>query len=70
MDTHYQGDLLLTEQSTTSRKLMSTLDKLDIGNSKTLFLARTGTSQAFEMRRAHKSPNYTTSWSDLPRIKC
>ena len=69
-DSHYQGDLLQEEQSSASRQLMATLDGLNVGNSKTVFLARTGSSKKFEMRQASKSPNYTTSWSELPKVKC
>jgi len=66
----YQGDLLQEEQSNESKALMSIIDKINIGNTKNIFLARTGTSKKFEEKKAHKSPDYMTSWLDLPRIKC
>ncbi|OUS36656.1 DNA polymerase V subunit UmuC ['Osedax' symbiont bacterium Rs2_46_30_T18] len=52
-------------------KLMQCLDLI---NSKygrgTLHLAGQGIEQKFAMRREYLSPQYTTRWSDIPRIKC
>ncbi len=67
---HYQGDLLQEEQSSGSKKLMAILDQVNIGNARNIYIGRTGTSKRFESKREKKSPDYLTSWHELPRIKC
>jgi DNA polymerase V len=67
---HYQADLLEPEQSNSSRELMKVIDKLNIGNQKNVFLARTPKETQWDMKREFKSPEYTTSWCYLPKIKC
>lgn len=67
---HYQADLLEPEQSKTSRELMKVIDKLNSGNQKTIFLARSPKKTQWDMKREFKSPEYTTDWSNLPRIRC
>lgn len=67
---HYQADLLEPEQSNSSRELMKVIDKLNIGNQKNVFLARTPKETQWDMKREYKSPEYTTNWCYLPKIKC
>ncbi|NMS01435.1 DUF4113 domain-containing protein, partial [Vibrio parahaemolyticus] len=38
--------------------------------SETVFLAAQGISQKWSMRRQMLTPQYTTRWVDLPKIKC
>ncbi|WP_462055521.1 DUF4113 domain-containing protein, partial [Vibrio cholerae] len=35
-----------------------------------IFLAAQGITQKWAMRREMLSPQYTTRWKDLPKIKC
>jgi DNA polymerase V len=51
-------------------KLMETLDRINQKYSKgTVKIASEGIDNAWVMRRGAKSPNYTGSWSELPRVK-
>ncbi|MBD6969805.1 DUF4113 domain-containing protein, partial [Vibrio parahaemolyticus] len=36
----------------------------------TLFLGSQGIDRRFEMRRELLTPQYTTCWKDLPKIRC
>lgn len=67
---HYQSDLLEAEQSANSIALMKVLDSLNSGNQKTIFLGRSPKKTEWDMKRLFKSPEYTTSWRDLPKIRC
>lgn len=50
--------------------LMSTLDAINKKYSRgTIKLASEGVTNSWAMRRAFKSPDYTTCWADLPRLK-
>jgi DNA polymerase V len=69
-NTHYQSDLLEPEQSKASRSLMKVIDTLNAGNQKNIFLARSPKKTEWDMRREFKSPEYTTKWRDLPKIRC
>ena len=69
-DKHYQADLLHPEQSQRTRSLMTVIDTLNRHNQKKVFLARSLKKTEWDMKRLFKSPEYTTSWKDLPRIKC
>ena len=68
--THYQSDLLAPEQSSASRSLMKVIDTLNAGNQKNIFLGRSPPITEWSMKRDFLSPEYTTRWADLPRIKC
>jgi DNA polymerase V len=51
--------------------LMKILDRLnDKYGRDTLFLAAQGTEQKWDMRREFLTPQYSTKWHSLPRIKC
>ena len=67
---YYQADLLEPEQSNASRELMKVIDAINAGNQKNIFLARSPKLTQWDMKREFKSPEYTTNWGDLPRIKC
>ncbi|MDE1236314.1 Y-family DNA polymerase [Vibrio aestuarianus] len=52
-------------------KLMDVYDRLNNKfGSETVFLAAQGISQKWSMRRQMLTPQYTTRWVDLPKIKC
>ncbi|WP_158969459.1 Y-family DNA polymerase [Paraglaciecola sp. L3A3] len=73
MDLHseqlFQYDLF--SPSTDNPKLMSCMDTINarFGRS-TLHTAAKGFEQKFAMRREFLSPQYTTKWSDIPKILC
>jgi DNA polymerase V len=51
--------------------LMNILDQLNEKYGRnTLFLAAQGTEQKWDMRREFLTPQYSTKWHSLPRIKC
>lgn len=51
-------------------KLMATLDRINQKYSKgTVKLASEGIDKAWVMRRGAKSPNYTGSWEELPKVR-
>jgi DNA polymerase V len=65
----YQYDLF--NQSCDDPKLMSCMDSINarFGRS-TLHMAAKGFEQKFAMRREFLSAQYTTKWSDIPKIMC
>tara|TARA_B110000196_G_scaffold179557_1_gene153960 strand:- start:905 stop:2152 length:1248 start_codon:yes stop_codon:yes gene_type:complete len=67
---YYQPDLLEPEDSSKSKNLMEVIDTLNAGNQKNIYLARAPKKTEWDMKRLFKSPEYTTDWKDLPRVKC
>lgn len=66
----YQQDLFHRGQAQNAYQLMSTLDKVNRMQGKgKLFFAAQGTDKPWTMRQQFTSPQYTTSWSDLPVVK-
>jgi DNA polymerase V len=66
---HEQHDLF--NDTPSNEKLMSALDGLNRRYGKdTLFLAAQGIEQKWGMRRDMLTPQYTTRWSCLPKIRC
>lgn len=66
----YQRDLLLDEQPDRSMKLMKVMDELNKHSAQQVFLGSTGIKHDWAMARNMKSPNYTTSWTELPKVRC
>ncbi len=65
-----QLDFLGKTQSSRSRKLMQTLDKINnLSGSGSAFFLSQGINPLWKMKRTMKSPSYTTRWQDLPRIQ-
>ncbi|EJR5448673.1 Y-family DNA polymerase [Vibrio cholerae] len=66
---HEQPDLF--NLTPNNPKLMNVYDTLNnrFGND-AIFLAAQGITQKWAMRREMLSPQYTTRWKDLPKIKC
>jgi DNA polymerase V len=68
-NTLLQQDLFLEEESSDSTMLMTVLDAINQRYGQhTLTLASQGTHAKWHMRQALKSPSYTTSWSELPKV--
>lgn len=66
---HAQEDLFNPEPN--RPELMSVFDGLNQKYGKnTVFLAAQGIPRKWECDTAMKTPHYTTSWRDLPRLKC
>lgn len=63
-----QGDLL-QEAPMGTNKLMVAMDKLnDRYGRNTIKVSTQGVSAAWQMKQERKSPNYTTSWDDVPMV--
>lgn len=66
--THRQGDLLEPE-TTSNAKLMQALDKLNQRYGRgTVKVSTQGAFKDWQMRQERKSPNYTTSWNEVPFV--
>ena len=73
MDLHneelFQYDLFTPSNDNT--KLMTCMDTINSRYGRaTVHVAAKGFEQKFAMRRAFLSPQYTTKWSDIPKIIC
>lgn len=69
--THRQGSLFAVRgaQDPRADKLMATLDGLNQRYGRgTVKLAAEGVEKAWQMRRDHVSPRYTTDWAELPSV--
>jgi DNA polymerase V len=69
----YQFDMFEAGQSTQTDKLMTVFDTINHKHGKgSVFLAAQGSSpnQAWHMRQQYKSPQYTTNWADIPKVRC
>lgn len=66
---HQQLDCLSSGQPDQTDRVMSALDAVNRRYGKgSVFLASQGVQQPWAMRQRHRSPEYTTQWSDLPRV--
>ena len=66
---HAQGDLF--DESASNPALMKVFDSLNQRYGRdSLFLAAQGINPKWAMRRERLSPQYTTRWRDIPRVKC
>lgn len=67
----FQTDLFCAQQDTHTDLLMQTLDKVNhrFGKS-TLYTAAEGIQKKWAMQQNFRSGGYTTSWQELPTIKC
>lgn len=63
-----QRHLFLPTDHTLSDRLMATVDRLNARmGADTVFLAAAGVANGWSMRAEHRSPRYTTQWSELVR---
>lgn len=70
-DRHFtQNDLFLAGQTIATDKLMSAMDVINkkFGRG-TIHTAAEGINKKWAMRQSKKSPEYTTRWDQLPKIK-
>ncbi len=66
--THRQSDLLEPE-ATSNTRLMRALDTLNQRYGRgTVKVSTQGAFQGWQMLQERKSPNYTTSWTDIPNV--
>jgi DNA polymerase V len=66
--THSQGDLLKTAPAE-NQKLMEALDNLNARYGRGAVKVSTqGAYSGWQMKQERKSPNYTTSWDDVPLV--
>ena len=66
-----QRDLFMQSESPLSEALMTTLDAINRRYGQgTGFLASEGVGPRWRMRQQHLSPAYTTSWLQLPVVRC
>lgn len=67
-ETHRQQDLFETPSDPALMKVYDALNQKYGTDS--LFMAAQGSSQKWSMKRQYLTPQYTTCWSDLPKIIC
>ncbi len=68
---HRQFDMLTPIQQANEDSMMDLVDNINRRFGKhTLRLASSGFEQPWQMRQNHRSPKYTTSWQELPVVKC
>uniref|UniRef100_A0A486XFL8 Error-prone, lesion bypass DNA polymerase V (UmuC) n=1 Tax=Rheinheimera sp. BAL341 TaxID=1708203 RepID=A0A486XFL8_9GAMM len=66
----YQVDLFEpAPPSYQSKALMTVIDTINAKSGSKVWFASQGVSQAWSMKRAMLSPQYTTQWTDLPLVK-
>ncbi|HHC6573596.1 TPA: DUF4113 domain-containing protein, partial [Vibrio parahaemolyticus] len=66
---HEQLDLL--NQTPSNDKLMKVFDGLNNRyGADTLFVCSQGIEQKWSMRREKLTPQYTTNWLDIPKVRC
>ncbi len=66
----YQGSLFEPEPpSYQTKALMTVIDKLNGSGKGKIWFASQGIRQNWSMKRGMLSPQYTTSWVDLPTAK-
>jgi len=68
---HRQVDMFTPGQTARDDTLMGVIDKVNQKWGRgTLFLAAEGVHRSLAMKQNRLSPRYTTSWSDIPIVKC
>lgn len=67
----YQKELFENEELTTKKeRLMTAIDRINGTHGKeSIIPASFGIRKSWGMNRAYKSPNYTTSWSEIPIVR-
>jgi len=70
-DRHYQQfDLLHKGQTQQADHLMAVIDKINRMEGKgSVFLGAQGVSKPWYMRQQYTSPQYTTRWRDIPKVR-
>ncbi len=66
----HQFDMLHSGQSEKADRVMAILDRINRTQGKSsAFLASRGVLSPWYMRQQIKSPEYTTSWEEIPKIR-
>jgi DNA polymerase V len=71
-DTHAQGSLFLTsaDPANQGNALLSAIDQLNSRFGRdTVIVASRGTAPSWEMKSKNRTPEYTTNWNELPKVK-
>lgn len=67
---YYQFDMLHQGQSRQADRLMAVIDGINRREGRgAVFLASQGTNKPWYMRQNYRSPQYTTRWQDIPKVK-
>ncbi len=66
---NYQYDFFQQLPRKNTVELMQLMDTLNKQSKGQVFLASDGINAAWQMTRRLKSPNYTTRWTEIPRLK-
>ncbi|MEE4378678.1 MAG: Y-family DNA polymerase [Candidatus Competibacteraceae bacterium] len=67
---YYQYDLLHPGQSQQADRLMAVIDRINRREGRnTIFLAAQGVRTPWYMRQQFTSPQYTTRWADIPKVR-
>jgi len=67
---YQQFDLLHQGQSPQADRLMVAMDKINCREGRgAVFLASQGTHKPWYMRQNYRSPQYTTCWQDIPKVR-
>ena len=67
---YQQFDLLHQGQSPQADRLMFVMDQVNRREGRgTVFLASQGTHKPWYMRQNYRSPEYTTCWQDIPKVR-
>ena len=69
IDTHQFGLFDEAAKRPNSEKLMTVLDEINQSGLGRVFLARQGVGKAWNMKREHLSPAFTTRWTDIPNVR-
>lgn len=64
-----RAELLKRLKDPSSKALMTVIDTINSKAGSKVWFASQGISQAWTMKRAMLSPQYTTKWTDLPVVK-
>ncbi|WP_151704732.1 translesion error-prone DNA polymerase V subunit UmuC [Nitrincola alkalilacustris] len=67
----YQPDLFKSKSTlpANSKALMTVLDRINLSGRGRIHFARQGCQQPWRMKQEHRSPAYTTRWTDLPGVR-
>jgi DNA polymerase V len=65
---HIQLGLFDRMDRTRSRRLMETVDRINLRGGSSVFWAAQGIRKAWGLRACRRSPRYTTRWEELPEV--
>ncbi len=65
---HIQLGLFDRRDRTRSRRLMETVDRINLRGGSSVFWAAQGIRKAWGLRSCRRSPRYTTHWKEIPEV--